>query len=258
MILSIRFFSTSTAMRSGSRCRAARTRCWCRKGPIYRRHQPAGPGLCGDRAQPLCAWRDPRHRYCGGARDARRARDLHRGRPRSRRASARCRRGSHEQSRRHADAEPGAARAGDRQGALCRRSGRLPSSPRPWPQAKDAAEAVRRRHRAAARGYRPRARRRRPARRSSTTTCPAMSALDFHYGDSEKARPPSPAPPMSRGSSCATTASSSTRWSRAPRLREYDAERGRWTLHVGSPGRVRAAQLARRCALASGATRCAC
>ena len=29
-----------------------------------------GPGLCGDRAQPLRAWRDPRHRHRGGARDA--------------------------------------------------------------------------------------------------------------------------------------------------------------------------------------------
>ena len=44
------------------------------------------------------------------------------------------------------------------------------------------------------------------------------------------------APRMSRGSSCATTASSSTRWSRAPRSPNTTREREHWTLHVGCQG----------------------
>ena len=58
-----------------------------RQGPLYRRCQPARPGLCGDGAQPDRPWRHPRHRHRGRAQDAGRARRLYR--RRSARATAR-------------------------------------------------------------------------------------------------------------------------------------------------------------------------
>ena len=150
-----------------------------------------------------------------------------------------------QEPRRLADGEAGAARAGDRQGALRRRPGRLRGR-RDAAQARDAAEAVEldieelpavvthargRRAPGAPQLYddvpgnlRPRLPLRRRRRRS---------------------RRPSPRPRTSRGSRSSTTASSSTRWSRARPSASYDAT-GRFTLQRRLPGRVRHAQRAGR------------
>ena len=120
MILSIRHCSISTDMRSASRCRAANTGAGVRKGPVYRRHQPSGPSLLRDRAQPLCARDHPGHRHrqrriaCRGC-SASLARRIWRQGRRPAAAAA-----GHEQPRRDADAEPHPGCAGDRQGPLCR------------------------------------------------------------------------------------------------------------------------------------------
>ncbi len=75
-----------------------------------------------------------------------------------------------------------------------------------------------------------------PMRRSFTTMCPAMSGSTSISATARKSPPPLPLPRMSRGSICATTASSSMRWSRARPSRDYDRERQHWTLNVGCQG----------------------
>ena len=140
-----------------------------------------------DGAQPLCAWRDPRHRHRGGARRCRgcsavyTAADLEAGGigPLPPRQVMNNRDGT-------PMLQPGPPCAGDRQGAVCRRAGRLRSSPRRIAAGQGRRRGGDRRHRPAAGGHRARARRPHPARRSSTTTCPGNVGLDFHYGDSEQ------------------------------------------------------------------------
>ena len=113
------------------------------------------------------------------------ARRLYRGGPRSRRDRPAAAAAGHEQSRRHADAEPGAATRW--RPARCAMSAiRSPrSSPRPLAQAKDAAEAVvvdidplpavTTAREAAA-----------PGAPQLYDDVPGNVGLDFHYGDSEK------------------------------------------------------------------------
>ena len=101
-----------------------------------------GQAYCGDGAQPPCARGHPRHRHSGGARDAGRPRDLHRGRSRGGRYRPDAGAPGHEQPRRHADVAAGQPGAGDRQGAACRRRDSRGDRRDCRGQAKDAAEAI--------------------------------------------------------------------------------------------------------------------
>ena len=209
-------------------------------GPLHRRHQPAGPGLRGDRAQPRRARRHQGHRHRRGRARCPACSRLYRRRPRrtTARSNASCR-------SRTATAPPmtqaAAAGAADRQGALRRRSGRLR-------RRRDAAagEGRRRggraRHRAAARRgatrRTPRAGRAAALRRRARQRRARLSLRRQRAGRGRlrqgRAR--------HAGSSSSTAASSSTRWSRAPRSAYYDA--GKRPLHPARavPGRVRHAR----------------
>ena len=112
--------------------------------------------------------------------------------------------------------------------------------------AKDAAESGQRRYRPAAGGHRAGAWPTPPVRRSFTTMCRAMSGSISISATATRSPPPLPRPRMSRGSSCATTASSSTRWSRARRSRDYDPRAAALDAPCRLPGRVRLPQLHRR------------
>ena len=133
-----------------------------------------GPGLCGDRARratPTACSRasttDRRARPCRACSQSIPAPTL----PRLWHAQMHA---AAEEPRRHADEEAAAAGARDRQGALRRRSGRLRGR-RDRIAARGGGRSGRARHRAAARGDAARARRSSRARRSCSTTCPAMS-----------------------------------------------------------------------------------
>ena len=96
-----------------------------RRRPLHRRRQPRRPGLCGDGAQPPSPTASSsKIDTDGGAQDEGRARRLHRRRPRRGYGTLKCivpfknRDGSR-------DEEAAAPGAGDRQGALRRRSDRL-------------------------------------------------------------------------------------------------------------------------------------
>ena len=95
-----------------------------RRGPLYRRHEPARPGLVRDGAQPGGARRHQRHRHRRGQDDAGRARRLDRRRPRGDYGPLKTLI-PRAQPRRLADEDADAPVAGHRQGALCRRSGGL-------------------------------------------------------------------------------------------------------------------------------------
>ncbi len=196
-----------------------------------------GPGLCGDGAQPLCAWRDPRHRHGGGARDAGRAGGLHRGRSGGRRHRPIAGAAGHEQPRRHADAASRRAMRcrPTRCGMSARRS--PPSSPRRVAAAKDAAEAVARRYRSAAGGHRAARGRCAPGAPLRLRRRAGQCRARFPFRrQREGRRRLCRAPRMSRGCGCATTASSSTRWSRARRSPNTTPRGEHWTLHVGCQG----------------------
>ena len=153
-----------------------------RPGPLHRRRQPAGPGLCGDGAQPDRPRRHPRDRHRGRAQNAGRARRLYRRRSEGLRP-AQMRRAV-QQPRRLADEEAAAPGAGDRQGALCRRPGRLRRR-RDRARGQGRGRSGRGRYRAAARRHRGRGRSAQPGAPQLYDDVPGNVALDYHYGDAE-------------------------------------------------------------------------
>ena len=230
-----------------------------RPGPLHRRRQPARPGLCGDRAQPPRPRHHPRHRHRG----------------RARRCPA-CSRLYRRRSRAAATARSNASMPFKNRDGIADEEAAAPRARRPT---RCASSAIRSRAWWRRRCCRPRTPPRRssvdieplpavtnpqrsragPARRSSTTTCPATSRSTVTYGDTAQGRGGLREGRARRaGCSCATAASSSTRWSRARRSASYDKASGRFTLHVGRQGAFgMKGQLARR-AQASTPTRCAC
>ena len=156
-----------------------------RRRPLHRRHQPARPGLCRDRAQPRRPRRHPSHRHRRRQGDAGRAR-------RSTPAPISTGYGTLKCTLpfKNRDGSPITqhAAAGARRPTRCASSAiRSPAwSPRRVAQAKDAAEAV-------ALDIEPLpavtdagAGGRSPARRCSIDDVPGNVALDYHYGDAEK------------------------------------------------------------------------
>ena len=137
-------------------------------------------------------------------------------------------------ARRLADeaAGPQVARLG--QGALRRRPGGLRDR-RDLGAGEGRGRGGRARHRAAAGRDAARARRRSPARRSSTTTCRTTCCLDFLWGEPEKvAEAFAKAAHVTKLTSEKYAESWSRRWSRARRLCKFDGER--WTLTVPGQG----------------------
>ena len=103
------------------------------------------------------------------------------------------------------------------QGALRRRSGGLRRG-RDGGAGQGRGRSRRARHRGAARRHRRRREAPKPGAPQIHDDAPGNSALDFHYGDAEGERRPSPRPRTSRGCEIwSATASSSAPWSRARR-----------------------------------------
>jgi len=228
---------STTGSPSGSRCHAPKTRCCCAaKGAIPTMSKPARPGLCRDGAQPSCTWGDPadrqprRLRAMPGLLAIYTAADLAAGGDRPTAAAP-----GHEQSRRNADAEAlSATRSPPTRCAMSgtrwpssspRRSAAARTRPKPWSsrsnRCRRSASRTRQMHR---------------ARRKYTTRCPAMSGLDFHYGDSEAvaaafARAAHVTQPLLARHRIVVNAME-------PRSAnaQYDPEREHWTLHIGCQG----------------------
>ena len=203
-----------------------------RRGPLHRRHQPAGPGLCGDGAQPRRPWRHPRHRHRRRQGDAGGARGLYR--RRSRRLRHAQMRTAAQKPRRLADPLYAAAGACRRQGALCRRSGRLRDR-----RDRRASQGRRRgggaRYRAAAPGAHRPPTRSSPARRSFSTRCRTTSHSITITAMPRRSPPPSPRPRTSRA--CRLSNQRMVVNAMEPRaaIGEIDAA-GKWTLYSSSQG----------------------
>ena len=142
-------------------------------------------------AQPPRARHHPRHRHRGGARYAGGARRLYGGGSGGRGDRAAAAAPGHEQSRRHADAEPSPLCAGDRKGPLCRRGNRRRRRRDPRPSERRRRGGGGRHRPIAGRHQRPEPRRH-PARRCSTTTCPAMSGSISISATARRSPPPLP------------------------------------------------------------------
>ena len=137
-----------------------------------------------------------RHRHRSRQGDAGRARRLDRRRPRRRRLRPLHLRPAAEEPRRHAAAADQPPGAGDRQGALRRRSRRLRGRRDAGAGAR-CRRSRRARHRAAARRDRAPRKRPSPARRSSTTTSPTTSRSITTMATPPRSTPRSPVPRMS-------------------------------------------------------------
>ena len=200
-----------------------------------------------------------RHRHRGGAQAAGRARRLYRGRSRRPPASSRSNAAWRSQNRDgtpwHTPARPV---AGQRQGALCRRAGRLRRR-RDRGAGQGRGRGGRCRHRSAAGRDHARPRPPRPARRSFTTARPATSLLDFHYGDTAKV-----AAAFAKAAHVTQAEARQQPHRRQcpmePRsaIGEYDAATGRYTLTVWLPGRVRPARHTAPAARRRRPISCAC
>ena len=219
MISSIRYCSISIDTRSDSRCRAAKTRCWCpeRAGSpttsIFRTKPIARLCAAIMRTGSIRGIDTAAARGMPGVLGIYTAADLERGGvgPLPPRQVMNNRDGTPMLSPvRYALATDKVRYVGDPIAAIVAETAA---------QAKDAAEAVivdidpvAGRHVSPGGG-------RHPERRFSMTMFPGMSGSIFIMATARRSPPLLPPPRMSRGSSCATTASSSMRWSRAPRSR---------------------------------------